>query len=47
MYLDPGFGSLVVQAILGIVLAVPALLFAFRSRVSTFLRRFRKNGKSL
>ena len=43
MYTDPGFGSLVVQAILGVILAVPTLLFVFRSKVSTFLRRFKKN----
>ena len=38
IYIDPGAGSMVIQAVLAIALAIP---FFFRSRISSALERMR------
>ena len=38
LYIDPGAGSMVIQAILATALAIP---FFFRSQISRFVQRFR------
>ena len=43
-YLDPGTGSMIVQAIIGMVVAVSVALGVFRNRIKTFLRRLFKPG---
>ena len=42
LYIDPGAGSLVVQAILAAVLAIP---FFFRTQVGRFVSAIRGRGK--
>jgi hypothetical protein len=41
LYIDPGAGSMVIQAILAGLLAVP---FMFRSAIGRFVARFRGHG---
>ena len=45
MYLDPGFGSIAIQALIGLAVALPALLVVFRSKVMSFFRRNRKKSE--
>ena len=44
MYLDPGFGGMLVQIIIAIVAMGGALLYAFRRKISAVLKR-KKNGE--
>ena len=37
MYLDPGFGSMVIQLIIGGIAAIGAGFFLFREKIKTFL----------
>jgi hypothetical protein len=39
LYIDPGAGSMVIQALLAAILAIP---FFFRSQASRFIARFRR-----
>jgi hypothetical protein len=43
-YLDPGTGSMIVQAIIGMVVAVSVSLSIFRNRIKAFLKRLFKPG---
>lgn len=43
-YIDPGTGSMIVQAIIGAVVAISVSLGLFRSRVKKFFRRLIKTG---
>ena len=45
MYLDPGFGSMVIQLIIGGIAAVGTGFFLFRQRIKEFFR-IRSNGES-
>jgi hypothetical protein len=45
MYLDPGFGSMIIQAILAGIAAFGALSFAYRKRIKTWWAR--KRGKPI
>ena len=40
-YLDPGSGSIIIQAVIAGIVALPIV---FRSRVSAFIRRLRGGG---
>lgn len=42
LYIDPGAGSMLIQAMLAAVLAVP---FFFRARVGRIVQRFRRPPK--
>jgi hypothetical protein len=42
IYIDPGAGSMVIQAILATALAIP---FFFRTRISRVVQRFRSLGR--
>ena len=44
MYIDPGYGALAIQALIGFLIAVPTLLVIFRHKVVAFFRR-KKHGK--
>ena len=44
MYLDPGFGSMVVQLIIGGIAAIGAGFFLFRQKIKDFFR-IRSAGK--
>jgi hypothetical protein len=43
LYIDPGAGSMVIQALLAAALAVP---FFFRTHVSRVVQRFRRSPKA-
>jgi hypothetical protein len=43
IYIDPGAGSMVIQALLATILAIP---FFFRSHVSRAIQRFRRSPRS-
>jgi hypothetical protein len=43
IYIDPGAGSMVIQALLATILAIP---FFFRSHVSRAVQRFRRSPRS-
>lgn len=42
MYLDPGFGGMLLQAIVGIVAVGGAIMFSFRKKIKSM---FKKNTK--
>lgn len=44
-YLDPGTGSLILQAVLGTIAAASVAIGAFWNRIRVFLERFRRGGK--
>jgi len=47
MYLDPGFGSMIIQIIVGAIAAGGAVLFTMRQRVGNFFGFLsRKNKKN-
>ena len=39
MYLDPGFGSMVVQVVVACIAAAGAVLFMVRSRIKAFFQK--------
>ena len=43
LYIDPGAGSMVIQALLAAALAIP---FFFRTHVSRAVQRFRRSPKT-
>jgi hypothetical protein len=43
LYIDPGAGSMVIQALLATILAIP---FFFRSQVSRAVQRFRRSPRT-
>ena len=45
MYTDPGTGSLLLQILLGIILAIPALLALFWTRVKTWFTNLKDRRK--
>jgi hypothetical protein len=44
MYLDPGFGSIVIQAFIGAIAVAGSGLFLFRQKVTAFFRCVFKKG---
>lgn len=42
-YLDPGSGSIIIQAVIAGIVAIPVL---FRNRIAAFVRRARGGGSS-
>jgi hypothetical protein len=44
MYLDPGFGSMLIQALIGFIAVAGSSLYLFRQKIKTFfLNRKNKN----
>jgi hypothetical protein len=43
MYLDPGFGSMVIQAIVGLFAVAGTSLYMFRQRIKAFFQRRGEN----
>lgn len=39
MYLDPGFGSMIIQVVIGIIAATGVALYTLRQKISKFFRR--------
>ena len=44
MYLDPGFGSMVIQLVVAGIAAAGAFLFMARSRIKEFFRKRKEKG---
>lgn len=45
MYLDPGFGSMIVQVLVASLAGLTAVFFSFKSRILAYLnRRKQKDG---
>ena len=45
MYLDPGFGSMVIQALIATIAAAAAMIGIFRVKIKTFFKEFFKKDK--
>ncbi|MDR0525654.1 MAG: hypothetical protein LBG90_07275 [Spirochaetaceae bacterium] len=45
MYLDPGFGSMLIQAIIGGIAVAGSGLFLFRQKVAAFFNHIFKKDK--
>ena len=45
-YLDPGTGSMIVQAVIGAFAAVGVTLGIFRKKIASFFHQFKKSDKS-
>ena len=45
-YLDPGAGSIIVQAVIAVVVGATATIRLYWHRISPFLRRRKNRGKS-
>jgi hypothetical protein len=43
MYLDPGFGSMVIQALVGLIAVAGTSFYMFRQRVKAFFQHRGKN----
>jgi len=43
LYIDPGFGSMVIQVIIGAIAAGSAALYMFRQKVAQFFGRSKKD----
>ena len=43
LYIDPGFGSMVIQVIIGAIAAGSAGLYMFRQRIAQFFNRSAKD----
>ena len=41
MYFDPGAGSLIIQALIGFLVAIPVLLGIYRGKVKAFFSKIR------
>ena len=44
MYLDPGFGSMLIQAVIAVIAAGGAYLLMFRKRIASFFKGRGKNA---
>jgi len=44
MYLDPGFGGMLVQIVIALVAVSGALFFAFRKKISSFFKKKKPVG---
>ena len=42
MYLDPGFGAILIQFLIGVLISIPALGLVFRHRLVSFYRKLRR-----
>jgi hypothetical protein len=45
LYIDPGFGSMVIQVIIGAIAAGSAALYMFRQKVAKFFDRFKNKDE--
>ena len=43
LYIDPGFGSMVIQVIIGAIAAGSAALYMFRQKITKFFNRSTKD----
>ena len=46
MYLDPGFGGMLLQAIVGIVAVGGAIIFSFRKKIKELFSKSDKNDEN-
>lgn len=46
MYLDPGFGSMLIQAVLAVIACGGVMLVSMRSRIRLFLKKKQKTHDS-
>ncbi len=44
MYLDPGFGSMLIQAVIAVIAAGGAYLLMFRKRIGGFFKAHARQG---
>jgi uncharacterized protein (DUF2062 family) len=45
MYLDPGFGSMVIQALIASLAAVATIFGIFRTKIMAFFKKGKKSTK--
>jgi NADH:ubiquinone oxidoreductase subunit 5 (subunit L)/multisubunit Na+/H+ antiporter MnhA subunit len=43
MYLDPGFGSMLIQALIGLIAVAGSSLYLFRQKIKAFFSKPKKN----
>jgi hypothetical protein len=43
MYLDPGFGSMMIQALIGLIAVAGSSLYLFRQKIKVFFLNRKKN----
>ncbi len=44
-YLDPGTGSIILQALVGAIAAVSSYFYFYKKKVKDFFKKFKKNKK--
>jgi hypothetical protein len=44
MYLDPGFGSMLIQAFIGLIAVAGSSFYLFRQRIKTFFQNRKLKG---
>jgi hypothetical protein len=44
MYLDPGFGSMLIQALIGLIAVAGSSFFLFRQRIKVFFQNRKNKG---
>jgi hypothetical protein len=44
MYLDPGFGSMLIQALIGLIAVAGSSFFLFRQRIKVFFQNRKNRG---
>ena len=43
-YIDPGLGSIILQALAGAIAAATTFLFYWRNKIKEFFKKFKKNN---
>lgn len=46
MYLDPGFGSMLIQVLIASLAAAGAMFAMFRGKIMAFFKKSKKNAKT-
>jgi hypothetical protein len=44
MYLDPGFGSMLIQAVIGLIAVVGSSFYLFRQKIKDFFLSWKHKG---